>query len=34
VVRWWSQIVLVSAYHWRLLLLHLFWMIVLLGIVF
>jgi hypothetical protein len=31
VVAWWSYIVLVSTYHGRLLLLHLFWMIVLLG---
>jgi hypothetical protein len=31
VVVWWSHIVLVSTYHQRLLLLHLFWMIVLLG---
>jgi hypothetical protein len=31
VVAWWSYIVLVSAYHGRLLLLYLFWRIVLLG---
>jgi hypothetical protein len=31
VVAWWSYIVLVSAYYGRLLLLHLIWMIVLLG---
>jgi hypothetical protein len=34
VVAWWSYIVLVSAYHGRLLLLHLFWMIVFLGSIF
>jgi hypothetical protein len=31
VVAWWAYITLVSAYLGRLLLLHLFWMIVLLG---
>jgi hypothetical protein len=31
VVAWWSYIVLISAYCGRLLLLHLFWMIILLG---
>jgi hypothetical protein len=30
-VAWWSHIIFVSACHGRLLLLHLFWMIVLLG---